>query len=177
LLAFFALVIFKIINVQEISSGVNWDIVNFFAVIVGLSAMFVKAGISSWVRPLFEPTILSIAAMPLLFLLVITIGFWLIRFIDVPWGFSTLALTAPLFIPLFQKFGLHPVLVSVAVIAAGNCFFLAYQQPFIMIGDAMSKSKGWAPAHVSLAGAIYGVSVIVAIVVSSFYWRALGLMP
>jgi len=177
LLAFLCLMVFRVVTLPEISSGVNWDIINFFGVVVSLTAIFVKAGISDWARPFIEPTILSLAVTPVTFLLVITVGFWLIRFIDVPWGFSTVALTAPLFIPLYQQFGLHPALVSVAVIAAGNCFFLAYQQPFIMIGDAMSKSRGWSPAQVSLGGMVYAVSVIVAIVISSFYWRAMGLMP
>lgn len=177
LLALVALMIFKIITLPEMSTGANWDIINFFGVVVSLTAIFVKAGISDWARPFIEPSILSLAATPVTFLLVITIGFCLIRFVDVPWGFSTMALTAPLFIPLYQQFGLHPALVSVAVIAAGNCFFLVYQQPFIMIGDAMSKSRGWSGAHVSLGGAVYAVSVIVAILISSFYWRALGLMP
>jgi anion transporter len=177
LLAFGALMLFRVITVPDISTGVSWDIINFFGVVVSLTAIFVKAGITDWARPLVEPSILSFATTPLLFLIVITVGFWVIRFVDVPWGFSTIALTAPLFIPLNQNFGLHPALVSVAVIAAGNCFFLAYQQPFIMIGDAMSKSRGWSPAQVSLGGGVYAVSIIVAILISSFYWKAMGLMP
>lgn len=177
LCAFFALMIFGVVTLPEMSTGVNWDIINFFGVVVGLTAIFVKAGISGWVQPFIEPHILSFAASPVKFLLIITIGFWLIRFVDVPWGFSTVALAAPLFIPLFERFSLNPALVSVAVIAGGNCFFLAYQQPFIMMGDAMSKSRGWSATHVSLGGAAYAVSVIVAILISSFYWRAMGLMP
>jgi len=177
LLAFGALMMFRVITFPEISTGVNWDIINFFGVVVSLTAIFVKAGITDWARPLVEPSILAYASSPLVFLLVITVGFWLIRFVDVPWGFSTIALTAPLFIPLFQNFGLHPALVSVAVIAGGNCFFLSYQQPFIIIGEAMSKSRAWSASQVSLGGAVYAVSVIVAILASSFYWKAMGLMP
>lgn len=177
LLAFFALMACGVISFPEISTGVNWDIINFFGVVISLTAIFVKVGITDWARPLIEPSILAFASTPMLFLVVVTIGFWLIRFLDVPWGFSTIALTAPLFIPLYQNFGLHPALVSVAVIAAGNCFFLAYQQPFIMIGDAMAKSRGWSATQVSLGGAVYAVSVLSAMCISYFYWKAMGLMP
>lgn len=177
LLAFVALMLTGTITFQDISTGVNWDIINFFGVALGLSAIFVHTGISAWLRPLIEPAILTYASQPIVFLLVLTVGFWIVRFIDVPWGFSTIAIAAPVFIPLYKEFGLHPALVSVAVIAAGNSFFLPYQQPFIMIGDAMSKSRGWNSSHVSIAGFIYAVSVIVSILISSFYWRALGLMP
>jgi di/tricarboxylate transporter len=168
---------FRVITFPEISTGVNWDIINFFGVAIGLTAIFVKAGITDWARPYVEPSILAYAGSPILFLIVITVGFWVVRFIDVPWGFSTIALTAPLFIPLFHKYGLHPALVSVAVIAAGNCFFLSYQQPFIMMGDAMSKSRAWSPGQVSVAGTIYAVSVLSSILISSVYWKATGLMP
>jgi hypothetical protein len=112
-----------------------------------------------------------------MFLLVSLVVLWAIRFIDIPWGFTTIALLSPAFIPLFQKFGLHPALVSVSIIAAGNSFFLGYQQPFIMMGDTMTKSRGWTGGHVAVAGMLYAVAVIVGIVVSTFYWRSMGLMP
>lgn len=176
LLAFAALMITRIITFPEISSGVNWDIINFFGVALSLQAIFAKAGITECIRPIIEPSILSVAGSPMLFLVVITVGFWLIRFIDIPWGFSTIALTAPLFIPLFQKFGLHPAFVAVAVTAAGNCFFLAYQQPFIMVADAMLKNKGWSMKQVSLGGAAYGVAVMASFALSYFYWHGMGLI-
>lgn len=177
LLSFVALMLLGTISFQDISSGVNWDIINFFGVILGLSAIFAHTGISDWLGPIIEPAILSYASEPVVFLLALTIGFWIIRFLDVPWGFSTIAIAAPIFVPLYKDFGLNPALVSVALIAGGNSFFLPYQQPFIMMGDAMSNSKAWTSSQVSLVGCIYAGIVIVAILISSFYWKAMGLMP
>lgn len=177
MMAFAALMLFGIIKLPDISDGVNWDIINFFAVVMSLTAMFVCAGVSDWAKPIIEPGILSVAGSPLIFLLVSTVVLWAIRFIDIPWGFTTIALLSPVFIPLYQKFGLHPVLVSVSVIAAGNSFFLGYQQPFVVMGDTLTNSKGWSGGHVATAGMIYAVAVIIGILVSSFYWRAMGLMP
>ena len=177
MMAFAALMLFGIVKLPDISNGVNWDIINFFAVVMSLTAMFERAGISDWVKPIIEPGILSLAGSPLTFLLVSTVVLWAIRFIDIPWGFTTIALLAPVFIPLYQKFGLHPVFVSMSVIAAGNSFFLAYHQPFVVIGDTMVQSRGWSGRHVSIAGTLYAVAVIVGILVSSFYWRAMGLLP
>jgi len=177
LMGFIALMLFGIIKISDIGTGVNWDIINFFGVVVGLSAMFGKSGVSDWAKPIIEPAVLSTAGSPLVFLLVLTVVLWIIRFIDIPWGFTTFAILSPVFIPLLQKFGLNPVMVSVAFIAAGNCFFLAYQQPFIMISDTLTKSRGWTGSQVATAGLLYAIAVIVAIVVSSFYWKAMGLMP
>jgi di/tricarboxylate transporter len=177
LMGFIALMLFGIIKISDIGTGVNWDIINFFGVVVGLSAMFGQAGVAAWAKPIIEPAVLSTAGSPLVFLLVLTIVLWAVRFIDIPWGFTTFAILSPVFIPLFQKFGLHPVMVSVAFIAAGNSFFLAYQQPFIMISDTMTKSRGWTGTQVATAGFLYAIAVIIGIVVSSFYWKAMGLMP
>lgn len=177
MMAFTALMLFGIIKLPDISKGVNWDIINFFAVVMSLTTMFVTAGVSDWAKPIIEPSILSMARSPLTFLLVGTVILWGIRFIDIPWGFTTIALLAPVFIPLYQKFGLHPVLVSVSVIAAGNSFFLGYQQPFIIMGDTLTNSRGWSGKHVAIAGMLYAIAVIAGILVSSFYWKAMGLMP
>ena len=177
LMGFIALMLFGIIKISDIGTGVNWDIINFFGVVVGLSAMFGSAGVSAWAKPIIEPRVLSLAGSPLVFLLVLTLVLWAIRFIDIPWGFTTFAILSPVFIPLFQKFGLNPVMVSIAFIAAGNSFFLAYQQPFIMLGDTLTKSRGWTGSQVSIAGLLYAIAIIVGIVVSTFYWKAMGLMP
>jgi anion transporter len=175
--AFAALMLFGIVKVGDIGTGVNWDIINFFGIVIGLSAMFAKAGVSDWAKPIIQPGILSMAHSPLLLLLVLTSILWAIGFIDIPWRFTTFALLSPVFIPLQQQFGLHPALVAVAFIAAGNSFFMAYQQPFIVMSDTMTKSRGWSEGQVSKAGFLYAVAVIVGILVSSFYWKAMGLMP
>ncbi len=177
LMTFAALIISGIIKGPDISSGINWDIVNFIAIAMSLTSVFATAGITDWARPLLEPGILSLAVYPLAFLIIITILFWAIRFIDVPWGYTTIALFSPILIPLHERMGLHPVLISVALIAAGNSFFLAYQQPFIIIGDSMTQSKGWNNSHVALGGALYGAAVLIGVFISSFYWRGMGLMP
>jgi di/tricarboxylate transporter len=175
--AFAVLMLFGIIRIGDIGTGVNWDIINFFGVVIGLSAMFAKAGVSDWAKPIIQSGILSFAHSPLMLLLILTFILWAIRFIDIPWGFTTFALLSPVFIPLYQQFGLHPVLVSVAFIAAGNSFFMAYHQPFIVMSDTMTGSRAWSESQVTTAGILYAVAVIVGIIVSSFYWKAMGLMP
>jgi anion transporter len=177
LLAFAALVVAGIIRAPDISSGVNWDIISFLAAAISLTTIFVNAGISRWAGQVMEPLIFALGVGPLGFLLIMTVVLWGIRFVDVPWGYTTIALFSPLFISLYEKLGLHPVLVSVAIIGAGNAFFLSYQQPFVIIGDSMMRSKGWAPRHVAVAGALYGVSVIAGLVLSYPYWKILGLLP
>lgn len=176
--AMFLLVIFRIIAAPEISTGINWDVVMFFGVTVGLSQLFRFSGISAWVEPIITPAILGLAGgSPLIFMLIITIGLMAVRFIDVPWGFTTIALTSVVTIPLFFEFGYHPLVITMAYVAAINFFLLGYQQPWILMAEGMIQGRGWAPNHIPLFGAIYIVSVLVAIVVAVPYWKLIGVIP
>ncbi len=177
LLCFAALIVFGIIKTSDISSGVNWDIIHFIAIAISLTSVFSKTGISDWARQLIEPGLLSLAVYTRAFMLFIIVVFWMVRFVDVPWGYTTIVFFSPILIPLYEKLGFHPVLVSMAFIAAGNSFFFAYHQPFIVIGDAMTKSRGWSNYHVSLGGILYAVAVIMGLLVSFYYWSAMNLMP
>jgi di/tricarboxylate transporter len=174
LMALALLIIFRIITVPEISTGVNWDVIMFFGVAIGLSPIFVNAKVSDWIGPILQPNLLSLAANPLSFLLVTTFGIMVIRFIDVPWGFSTIALTIPVLIPVFNQFGIHPLVASMAYIVGINFFLLSYQQPFALIAEGIMQGKGWAPKHVTLAGVSYIISVIAALLISMPYWRMIG---
>jgi len=41
----------------------------------------------------------------------------------------------------------------------------------------LTKSRGWTGNQVATAGALYAIAIIVGIIVSTFYWKAMGLMP
>ncbi|OPX83846.1 MAG: Sodium:sulfate symporter transmembrane region [Pelotomaculum sp. PtaB.Bin104] len=174
--ALFILIMTKIITPPELNTGINWDVVMFFGVTVGLSALFGFAKVAGWFEPIIRPTILSLADNALVFMLAATLGLMLIRFIDVPWGFTTAALTAVVLIPVFNNFGIHPLVASFAYLDAINFFLLGYQQPWILMAEGMIQGRGWAPSHVTMFGLIYTVSVIVAILVSVPYWRMIGVI-
>jgi len=174
--ALFLLVMFRIITGPEISSGINWDVVCFFGVAVALPPIFGVSGISAWFGPLIKGPIMSLAGTPMLFMLVITAGLLLIRFVDVPWGFTTCALTIIMLIPLFKDFGYHPLVVTMAYLIAINFFLMGYQQPWIPMAEGMIQGRGWAPAHVAMFGLIYIVSAFVSLLVAVPYWKFLGVI-
>ncbi|OPX84776.1 MAG: hypothetical protein A4E53_03834 [Pelotomaculum sp. PtaB.Bin104] len=100
----------------------------------------------------------------------------MIRFVDVPWGFTTAALTAVVLIPVYNDFGIHPLVATMAYLAGINFFLLSYQQPWLPMAEGMIQGKGWAPSHVILFGLIYTVSVFVAILVAMPYWKMIGVI-
>lgn len=176
LVALFALIMFKIITVPEISTGINWDVVLFFGVAISLQTIFTASQVAGWIEPILRPGLLSLAVNPLTFLLVATFGIMLIRFIDVPWGFSTAALTITVLIPIYNQFGIHPLVSAMAYLIGINFFLLNYQQPFMLIAEGIMQGKGWAQNHIALAGFSYIVAVVIALLVSMPYWRVIGVI-
>ncbi len=174
--AMFLLIMFRIITGPEISAGINWDVVCFFGVAVALPPIFGVSGISAWFGPLIQGPIMSLAGAPMLFMLVITAGLLLIRFVDVPWGFTTCALTIIMLIPLFKDFGYHPLVVTMAYLIAINFFLMGYQQPWIPMAEGMIQGRGWAPAHVTLFGLIYIASAFISLLVAVPYWKMIGVI-
>jgi len=174
--ALFLLIMFRIITGPEISAGINWDVVCFFGVAVALPPIFGVSGISAWFGPLIKGPIMSLAGSPMLFILVITAGLLAIRFVDVPWGFTTCALTIIMLIPLFKDFGYHPLVVTMAYLIAINFFLMGYQQPWIPMAEGMIQGRGWAPAHVAMFGLIYVAAAFISLLVAVPYWKMIGVI-
>jgi anion transporter len=174
LLALVLLFLFRIITPDEIGTGANWDVIMFFGVALSLSTILVEAKVTAWIAPALEAGMLALAPNPLLFMMVATFGVFLIRFVDVPWGYSTIALTTTVLIPAWNQFGIHPLVATFAYLAGINFFLLGYQQPWVLMAEGIIRNRGWAAGHIFTAGFCYIVAVAVALLVSVPYWRMIG---
>jgi len=172
--AFFLLMVFKVITPPDIGTGINWDIILFLGSALSLPAICGASGISKWISTIVQPVVTSWAGHPACFLFGFLLIYWVIRFIDVSWGFTTAALTAPIMVMLYQQFSIHPIIVAVIYCVGGNCFFLSYQQPFALMADAISEGKAWNSKQLSLGGLAYALACIIAFFICLPYWRAIG---
>ncbi len=175
--AFFLLTIFGVITPADIGIGVNWDIILFLGAAICLPAISGASGIAKWLATLLDPVISAWAVSPVAFLILFVFVYWILRFFDVSWGFATAALLAPIMVPLHTKYGIHPIIVATVFAIGGNAFFLAYQQPFAMMADAISKGTAWDNKHLSLGGIAFAIAAIVGLLVSIPYWKAIGFIP
>jgi di/tricarboxylate transporter len=177
LAAFFLLSVFGVITPADIGIGVNWDIILFLGAAICLPAISAASGIAKWLGTLLDPVLSAWAGSPVAFLLLFVLVYWILRFFDVSWGFATAALLSPIMVPLHAKFGIHPIVVATVFAIGGNAFFLAYQQPFAMMADAISKGTAWDNKYLSLGGIAFAIAAIVALLVSIPYWKAIGFIP
>jgi hypothetical protein len=77
---------------------------------------------------------------------------------------------------LYNDFGYHPLVITMAFLVAINFFFLSYQQPWILMADGLIQGRGWSAAQIPLFGTFYIVAALIAVVVTIPYWRSLGVL-
>jgi len=175
--ACFLLALFGVITAADIGVGVSWDIILFLGAAICLPAISNASGIAKWLAGLLDPIISALAVQPTSFLLLFVLFYWILRFFDVSWGFATAALLAPVMVPLYNKFGIHPIVVATVFAIGGNAFFLAYQQPFAMMADSISKGTAWDNKYLSLGGLAFAIAAIVGVLACIPYWKAIKFIP
>ncbi len=177
LAGFFLFIAFGVITAPDINIGVNWDMILFFGALISLPAISVESGIAKWMAGFMDPFISAWAGSPVLFLVVFILIFWLIRFVDVSWGLAAAALMAPIMVPLYTDFGIHPVIMGLLFTVAGDSFFFSYQQPFVVMSESMTKGGVWSPQNLSKGGLAYAAACLAALLIVAPYWKAIKFIP
>jgi di/tricarboxylate transporter len=177
LAGFFLFIAFGVIKAPDINIGVNWDMILFFGALISLPAISVESGIAKWIAGFLDPFISVWAGSPVLFLVVFILIYWSIRFVDVSWGLATAALIAPIMIPLYNNFGIHPVIIALLFTVAGDSFFFSYQQPFIVMSESMTKGDVWSPQNLAKGGFAYAAACLAALLIVAPYWKAIKFVP
>lgn len=168
------LIIFQIFNVKDISIGINWDIAMFFGSVISLQKIFSECEITQWLTPKISPLFTSLATNGLVFVIGVLIIFWIIRFLDVPWGFSSSALLLTFSPSLYANYNINPLILIAIFIIGGLCFFLPYQQPFIVAAEGIMGSNSWEEKYLKTAGIVFGIVSIITLILSYFYWNFIG---
>lgn len=177
LTGFFLLIAFGVITAGDIGTGVSWDMILFVGAVISLPGISVQSGIAKWISGFMDPVMSSFSGSPLTFLFVFILLYWLIRFVDVSWGFATAALMAPIMVPLYNNFGIHPVIIGTVFAIGGGCYFLSYQQPFIVMSESMTKGNVWSPQNLTRGGIAYAIACLLGVLIVAPYWKAIKFIP
>ena len=175
-IAFAALLLFGVLSIKEVSSGINWDIVVFFGVILSFSRIFEVSGITAWLSPMLAAMLEPFASSILLFILALYVICVLLRFLDVAQGWIISAIIAMAAPNLYDNFGIHPLILVMIFICASNLFFFRYHQPWVGQVEAVCGDNGWNPKHLQKASLLYAVLTAVMLVISYFYWQLVGII-
>jgi DASS family divalent anion:Na+ symporter len=172
-----ALLVFLLTGVLDkkgFKNDLDWGLVMFFGVLNSMALVAEHAKVDAWFVSLSGPFLAQFAGEPLPFLLGVCLLVSAVRFLlrKTP----TAALLAVTVLPLSNIAGIHPGVVIVVAIMAGECFLLGYQDgPYqIAYGGAAGKAFSHGQAR-KVLGAKY-LATFLAVAVSIPYWRFLGLI-
>jgi di/tricarboxylate transporter len=164
-----------VFSVKDISTGVSWDIVVFFGILLSFSRIFEVSGITVWLSPILSSLLIPIAAHPVLFLVSLYGICLLLRFLDVAQGWIIAAILSMATPALYTDFGIHPLFCVMVFICAANLFFFRYHQPWLGQVEAICGDNGWASRHLAAASVVYAIVAVVILVFCRFYWQIIGI--
>lgn len=176
LVSFAVLLLLGVLSTKEISTGINWDIVVFFGIILSFSRIFEVSGITAWLSPMLSAMLEPFASSALLFIIALYVICVLLRFLDVAQGWIISAIIAMAAPNLYESFGIHPLVLIMVFICASNLFFFRYHQPWVGQVEAVCGERGWDSKHLAKASVLYAVLAAVILVVSFVYWRIIGII-
>ncbi len=173
LCAFFAT---GVLETKEFSSGISWDLVVFIGMALSLGQVFGVTGLTEWISGIIVPAIAPIAGNPWLFVYVMTIIIFLVRFIDIALLIPTMAILTPVLPAVSQAYGISPMVWITIYIMAGNSFFLAYQNMWALMSQSIAKESGWTSSHLAKYGVVYFIACMIALLFAVPLWINSGLL-
>ena len=176
LAALVILLLLGVISPKEVSSGISWDTVVFFGMILSFTRIFEVSGITAWLSPMLSSLMAPIAFSPLVFVLALYGICVIIRFFDVTQGWVSAAILALATPMLFSDFGINPLIPIMVFVCASQLFFFRYHQPWILQAESVCGDSGWNPRHLTKSSILYAVLVVAFLVFCHYYWQLVGVM-
>jgi hypothetical protein len=97
------------------------------------------------------------------------------RFVDVAMMLPTVAVMIPLLPAIYEAYGINPLVWLPIFVMASNAFFLAYQNMWAVMSQAMAGERAWTGKHLSAYGTLYFAACIIALFAAVPLWIMQGL--
>lgn len=162
-------------NLNEISTGISWDLVIFIGTAIGFGSVFAQSGVSKWLGSIIVPALAPICGSPWIFVFSVLLIFFIWRFVDIAVFIPTMAIIASVAPQIAEACGINPLVWIGLLCLAGNSFFMAYTNMFALVGDSIMAGKGWKTKHFSQFGTVYFVACMISMVLIIPYWLSIGM--
>lgn len=161
-----------ILDKESFKNKLDWGLIMFFGVLNSMALVASHLKVDAWFTQVSGLFLESFAHDPFSFLLAVFLLVLVVRIVlhKTP----AAAFFAITLVPISPTVGIHPGVLLVAVIMAGECFLLGYQDGPYQI--AYAGNRGLAFSHGQarkILGAKY-LATLLAIAVSVPYWKFLG---
>jgi len=162
-----------ILDKKEISSAVPWGQVIFLGGVLSMGNVFSDAGINRWLQTLLTP-LFAQCGSGLVVVLVVTAMVLLVRFVIASQSAAIIIMLAIL-APVTETLGISLFIVGILVYAAGQCWFIPYQN--VVFAPALACMNGTVSHNSTVKGCVaYEVVSLLGGLASIPYWALLGYM-
>ena len=170
----YALLLFGFLRKSEFKERIDWPFLVYLGGIVGIVAAFNYVGLASWMAqhlsglgeymqrnfPLFIALLFAIIA--------------LIR-LAVPIS-ATIVVSATVFMPLAEIYGVNPWLVGFIILVLGEMWFLPYQCSYYLQFRNIARDGVYDEKRFLIFNALMNAVKLGAVYASIPFWRAMGLL-
>lgn len=179
LVAIAALIIFlmtKKLTVNDLKTGIPWDMLLMSGSLMGLGSVLAEVGITDYIVILTEPLITVISNNVYLFVAVVAIMIYLVRYVY--FGMMSVCATfLPLLVPIAAAAGISPWVVAFAMLTAGGTFNTIYQNSCALQGYAAYGGEDVVDfGKLSNFSYLFMAINLVGLLASIPVWRLLGLI-
>jgi di/tricarboxylate transporter len=175
LAAVFTLFAAGVLTPTDFNTGINWELVFFIAMALGLGPVFAESGVSQWLASIVVPVIAIIAANPWLFAFTMLAALFAWRFLDVAMFIPTIAIMVPILPAIQDAYHVNPLVWLPILVMAANCFFMAYQNLWAMMGRSIAGDRAWPASHMAAYGLLYFASCLLTMLAAVPMWMNAGL--
>jgi anion transporter len=154
--------------------AVNWDFALLFGVLISLATVFGRTGLDRWMAERIAAAAGDPAAAPVVFVVVAALLCFAISFV-VRWQAAAPLITIAV-APVASAAGVHPFVVGLIALLAGNGFFLPYQSTAYLALYSGTGGQLFTHTQALPTALAYGVWTLVALALSVPVWRLMGLL-
>jgi len=173
--AVFLFFLFGVLEAKEFNTGVNWDLVVFIGMAIGLGTIFTSTGISDWLAGIIVPALAPIASNPWTFMFGIMAIMFVWRFIDVAIFIPTMAIIIPILPEIQERYNIHPLVWIPIFTLAANAFFMNYQNIWAMMSKSVSGDRAWSNKHLASYGILYFSACFLSLIAAIPMWISMGM--
>jgi DASS family divalent anion:Na+ symporter len=163
-----------VLDKKTFKNEVDWGLVLFFGIVNSMAIICRYLKVDRWLVSIIEPILGTVTFGPFTFLTAVIIIVFFARFFLRK---AAVALILPLLImPYGQEIGIHPGVVLLTILAAGECFLLAYQDGPYQIAYSSTNGHAFTHRQARKILAVKFVATILGVAISVPYWKMLGLI-
>lgn len=172
----FAMTVFALAGIlsdPDIATGVSWPLLLFLGGIFGLANVIQEYKITDWLARLVVPIAGNLTTSVVALTIAIALTMYILRFVD-PSSFIAISVLFLSVVDLTSSARIPPLVLMAAILLSSVPFWLSYQNFWVAMSEGITESGAFSPRQRVVAASIYAFAVLIALLLSIGYWKAIG---